>query len=219
MSKIELTCEFCEKVFYRFKSQIVGKRNVCSRKCANSIRLQHIYECEICHKVFHKPQKIGVKARFCSQKCRGIGLTAPPNTKCVVCYKEFHVSKWQVDRGEGKYCSRDCKSKAQTCSFLGIKAVHYYGNSAWRKLRLEILDRDNYQCLNCGIKPGDKSQLQVNHIVFRELGGSDDPSNLETLCKSCHAKKDALRLKQLTGNDKARMRDYKQHLDEIKSLL
>jgi endogenous inhibitor of DNA gyrase (YacG/DUF329 family) len=178
-----------------------------------------VYECEVCHKVFHKPQKKGVVARFCSQKCRGIGLTAKKNTNCLVCGKPIYIAEWQKKIGGGKYCSRPCKSKGQTCSFLGVSPAHYYSTSVWKRLRLEILERDKYICLNCGVSPQDKSMLQVNHITFRELGGSDNPENLETLCRSCHAKKDALRLKELTGNEKARMRDYKQHIDEIRSLL
>ena len=32
----------------------------------------------------------------------------------------------------------------------------------------------------------------VDHIVPRSAGGTDDPTNLQTLCASCHARKTAL---------------------------
>lgn len=222
MNKIELICEHCGKKYFRYKSQIVSKNQFCSRECADKFRLKCVFACEICGKVFHRPQKKGVKAKYCSQKCRGIGLSgkllmgdAYYNKQCVVCGKGIHVTDFQIKIGEGRYCSYDCKNIGTTCKFKGVKIAHYYQQSFWKKLRLEILERDGFKCINCGYNPEDKSELQVNHIRFRELGGSDNPENLETLCKSCHAKKDAFRLKVLSENPKARMRDYKKYIDVL----
>jgi 5-methylcytosine-specific restriction endonuclease McrA len=39
-------------------------------------------------------------------------------------------------------------------------------------------------CAECGIK----DNLTVNHIRPIALGGTDDASNLEILCESCHKK-------------------------------
>lgn len=54
----------------------------------------------------------------------------------------------------------------------------------WEDLRQEVLERDEYQCGNCG----STDSLHVHHIVPLSLGGSNQPSNLRTLCKSCHKK-------------------------------
>jgi 5-methylcytosine-specific restriction endonuclease McrA len=48
-----------------------------------------------------------------------------------------------------------------------------------------VLYRDGYQCQKCKAKKG---KLHVHHIVFRRNGGTGKPSNLITLCESCHNK-------------------------------
>lgn len=54
-------------------------------------------------------------------------------------------------------------------------------------LREYILYRDGHKCQNPDCKNKDKSPiLMLHHIVFREEGGADSPSNLITLCSKCH---------------------------------
>lgn len=185
--RVTLECDNCHKEFRRFKSQLVGGRQFCSRTCANEGKTICIFECEVCHKVFHKSQKKGVKARFCSQKCRGIGLTGKPNWRCHNCGKDIHVTPYLLLDGANRYCSWDCKVNGETYK-LGEqpKYSHYYGLRNWQKIRKEIIERDNYFCQKCGVKPKEISKLQVHHIKRRRLGGTDDPSNLVTLCFSCH---------------------------------
>lgn len=60
-------------------------------------------------------------------------------------------------------------------------------------VRHEILVRDNYTCQACGAKASEGAKLEVDHIVPRAKGGSNDPSNLRTLCSVCNGgKSDAL---------------------------
>ena len=56
----------------------------------------------------------------------------------------------------------------------------------WRKIRERILARDSYCCQICGQTEG---QLHIDHIVPKRLNGSDDESNLRTLCKACNLSK------------------------------
>jgi len=50
-----------------------------------------------------------------------------------------------------------------------------------------VLHRDNYQCQHCTKSKKIKNEkLHVHHIVFKSNGGTDNPDNLITLCKSCH---------------------------------
>jgi len=51
----------------------------------------------------------------------------------------------------------------------------------WRRLRASILKRDGYRCVECGAPA-----TEVHHIVDRALGGTDHPSNLESLCAPHH---------------------------------
>lgn len=54
--------------------------------------------------------------------------------------------------------------------------------ASWSTIRKQVLKRDNYTCLDC--KSTDR--VEVHHIQAREHGGGDDPSNLKTLCFTCH---------------------------------
>jgi hypothetical protein len=59
-----------------------------------------------------------------------------------------------------------------------------------KRLRHEIFRRDNHTCQSCGAKAPDV-KLEPDHVVPVALGGSDDPSNLRTLCTDCNAGKSA----------------------------
>lgn len=63
----------------------------------------------------------------------------------------------------------------------------------WRRLREEVLKRDKYTCQ--GITPTGRrcgkvdADNEVDHIVPRARGGTDDKINLQTLCPLCHLMK------------------------------
>lgn len=54
--------------------------------------------------------------------------------------------------------------------------------------RYEILKRAKFRCELCGISADEKA-LEVDHILPRNLGGSDEEHNLQALCYSCNATK------------------------------
>jgi len=60
------------------------------------------------------------------------------------------------------------------------------------KLRFEILTRDGFRCTTCAAEAGAGRRLQVHHILPVEVGGTNVPANLETLCDACHAGKHAM---------------------------
>jgi diadenosine tetraphosphate (Ap4A) HIT family hydrolase/5-methylcytosine-specific restriction endonuclease McrA len=55
-------------------------------------------------------------------------------------------------------------------------------------LRYEVLKRAAFRCELCGASAEDRA-LEVDHILPRNAGGSDDLSNLQGLCYSCNAMK------------------------------
>lgn len=63
-----------------------------------------------------------------------------------------------------------------------------YG-TAWQKLRLLILKRDRYLCQYCKQLGIAEAGNTVDHIVSKAKGGTDAQSNLQTLCRRCHATK------------------------------
>jgi 5-methylcytosine-specific restriction protein A len=58
-----------------------------------------------------------------------------------------------------------------------------YGH-AWRKVRERILVRDQHTCTSCG-----QPASQVDHLVPKHKGGTDDEGNLVSLCRRCHDRK------------------------------
>ena len=67
-------------------------------------------------------------------------------------------------------------------------------NYGFANTRAYILFRDSYKCHQCKSK-SKNNRLEVHHIIFRENGGSDEPENLITMCKSCHDELHAGKLK------------------------
>jgi 5-methylcytosine-specific restriction endonuclease McrA len=62
----------------------------------------------------------------------------------------------------------------------------------WAALRQTIFQRDGYKCRECGAsetREDGRTTLNCDHVVAVRNGGSSDPSNLVTLCCSCHSKK------------------------------
>lgn len=55
----------------------------------------------------------------------------------------------------------------------------------WRGIRRAVLERDGYRYQRCGRAAG-ANNLEVHHIRPRHAGGTDAPSNLRTLCVTCH---------------------------------
>ena len=66
------------------------------------------------------------------------------------------------------------------------KGRDFYSTHTWRKIRLQVLERDQYQCQ---IRSKRCTQLatQVDHIVPWTKGGAKfDPNNLRASCKNCN---------------------------------
>ena len=60
-----------------------------------------------------------------------------------------------------------------------------------KRLRFEILKRDNHQCRYCGGVAPDVI-LTIDHIKPIALGGSDTPDNLVAACRDCNAGKSSV---------------------------
>lgn len=64
-----------------------------------------------------------------------------------------------------------------------------------------VLARDKWRCLSCGRSAKeDGILLEVDHIIPRSKGGSDEISNLQTLCKKCNIGK--------SNKDNTNLRNY-----------
>ena len=56
-------------------------------------------------------------------------------------------------------------------------------SAPWDRLRRRCLDRDNWRCQQCG-KYGHHAHHRIP--VHERPDLEDDPSNIVTLCRSCH---------------------------------
>lgn len=70
----------------------------------------------------------------------------------------------------------------------GSRHERGYG-TAWTKLRLSILARDNHLCQPC-LREGRLTPARtVDHIKPKAEGGTDEPENLRAICHEHHAAK------------------------------
>lgn len=73
---------------------------------------------------------------------------------------------------------------------LPIRSVRSMGSTvledrvSWEETRRVALRRDGYNCAE-----GDRPSLDVHHRVPRSAGGTDEASNLVTLCDGCRARR------------------------------
>ena len=94
--------------------------------------------------------------------------TILPITKCVVEVANFDIQKMNNEN---------------------IKGVDYQKGDmmGFWNLREYILHRDGHKCQNPNCKNKGKEQvLQIHHIKYKSMGGTDNKSNLITLCDKCH---------------------------------
>jgi 5-methylcytosine-specific restriction enzyme A len=55
-------------------------------------------------------------------------------------------------------------------------------------VRNYVFDRDRHQCQSCGLTDHN-TELNIDHIIPISKGGSNDISNLQTLCRQCNQRK------------------------------
>lgn len=57
------------------------------------------------------------------------------------------------------------------------------------QMKQQVLRRDGYKCLKCGVRDAPGVALQVDHAVSRRDGGPHTLWNLQTLCWKCNNEK------------------------------
>jgi 5-methylcytosine-specific restriction protein A len=73
-----------------------------------------------------------------------------------------------------------------------------YG-AQWRRTRNRILARDEGLCQPCLRAQTLTVGSDVDHVIPKEEGGSDDDSNLQTICGVCHKAKTQREAKTAQG--------------------
>jgi len=187
--KVKLTCSVCGKGFERHKSHIKSHNYFCSNDCSYKGRSLGLVN------------RIVVKPYNCYRK----GNAEP--RMCLYCKVEYR--SWKKSQ---KYCSVKCCDEHKKETLLGENNPSWldgrsynkrcYRGNDWEQIRLRIYERDNYSCVECGVKCVSKKSsnednvmkiIQCHHIENYGINKNNDDNNLETLCLGCHTKKHQLK--------------------------
>ena len=80
-----------------------------------------------------------------------------------------------------------CQSHApQPWNHHGRSSTQRGYGTYWRKLRSQVLARDGGLCQECLRQGRTVAATDVDHVVPKSRGGTDDMSNLQALCRECH---------------------------------
>lgn len=172
--KVTCECAYCGSVVERKPAEADGN-NFCDRDC---------------------------HAEFMAENNNGIDhpLAKGDMLKCEWCGGEFYRSPANVTDGDN-FCSEQCKGQHMSVHLTGENHPRYTGGRAnygkgWNYRKKEtIRSRDNRVCQECGMttiqhKMAIGRKLTVHHIQkaksFEDDEKKNHPSNLVTLCMSCH---------------------------------
>lgn len=72
-----------------------------------------------------------------------------------------------------------------------------------KRLRFEILRRDQFRCRYCGTVAAER-ELRVDHVIPEALGGPTEPANLATACEPCNSGKTSVAIDGPVVDDVAR---------------
>lgn len=142
------------------------------------------------------------KSRFLNRKNSTKLDRLPPSVKHKIqahideiklCKKILPISKIVVEISQfDQHLIKNPVLLLEKVKHWGYQQGFNYGFSSRREA---ILHRDNYTCQVCGKK---HTRLEVHHIIYKSQDGTDDETNLITLCEDCHSKvhKEALVIKK-----------------------
>lgn len=178
----EFTCDQCGEPF---RGQPSNEPRFCSEECSSE----------------HKSERMNTP--FGGER-NGVNLT------CEWCGDEYRRAAANAEGS--RFCSRDCQSEAQSVEFSGEEwHLHgvtgeehptytghedYYGEN-WSEQRQKVLERDNGQCVVCGVTRQEHREehgcdLHVHHIqpiaTYETPEAANETSNLVTLCRPHHAR-------------------------------
>lgn len=172
------------------------------------------FTCDVCGDEFERQQSRVERwdGVTCSIACRS-KYTAKQNSgsnhydyskevvTCDSCGVEFERTKHGRERTERNFCSHDCYGEVLSDNVAGEDNFNwrggyepYYGPT-WRTQRRKALERDNYECQDCGLTRDEHydeygRDLHVHHITpfrtFDDSANANQLENLITLCQTCH---------------------------------
>lgn len=184
-----INCKYCGK--------FTSNDEYCSRSCVGKdMQKQVERECITCGNTFERVRSEVERygGRYCSRKCATEDQKNRVSLTCDNCGEQFERHWSDAQKTEGDYCSQQCAAEARRIP-EALRVEDDYG-PLWRERRWEALQRDNFECQDCGMTMREcrgqyEVGLHVHHIVpYREFDSDEEAhklDNLETLCPQCHA--------------------------------
>lgn len=109
ITKIEKTCECCNKKFFVSKC-CEDTQKYCSQDCYQKVKAKKIKleekTCPVCNNKFNTYHHNQI---FCSKECCGISGRNRKVCICENCGKEFERIVSEVDKNKTHYCSNECR--------------------------------------------------------------------------------------------------------------
>lgn len=107
------------------------------------------------------------------------------NFKCYKCGRTLNLlnDRFCCRRLQGEIgVSRGKVVKEKKIEPLKRKTKYRKRKNLGEELKHTVLKRDKNKCVKCG----SKKNLHIHHIIHVEHGGTNEISNLQTLCDLCH---------------------------------
>lgn len=109
---------------------------------------------------------------------------------------DIQLTPYQLDLLILGVCYEDTFKIISNSSLIDDNTISQYNDyfflpikrkSLSKSLRYDVFKRDNFSCQLCGRTPQeDGVKLEVDHIIPVSKGGTNDMSNLQTLCFDCN---------------------------------
>lgn len=189
------TCKHCGKNVYIDKKFKNAKNIFCTKTCKDMALNEQI--CKQCGQKFRHTKIVPLcpdcfDLKFIT-KCQNCGKPIKKNRKYIVSPKNYDILEDKIRFGKKRLQHRFIKSEMIYCNTkcaIEQERPYYYegiGDEVYpiefnELLKSKIRKRDSNQCQLCGAKWG----LRIHHIDYNKENNT--PTNLITLCLSCHPK-------------------------------
>ena len=154
--------------------------------------------CEVCGSPFTVKPYRAETARFCSDRCRLVGLWQQLRGRkysgewctCRQCGARFWVQRHtleRVDRRQGRFCSKVCMDKSREALPGEDGETGRHWTARYKRWREAVVERDRGLCSACG-------DVVAKPHVHHKFAWAQFPalryevSNGVTMCKRCHVK-------------------------------
>lgn len=180
MDRGNKTCPYCKQVFYpKHRNDQV----YCSEQCREKAKWERkkpIPTERICLNCGTAFIPIKGRQKYCSEKCRIEKYYADNKERIKERTTRYRLSHLEQE------CENKRRNRELNKERYKQRDMEYHDSTRFGGNKQLVLERDGYKCAICGATEG----LVVHHKD--ETGQLDnpnnDPSNLISVCKACHAK-------------------------------